>query len=57
MPVTTGNREREVALEWAEDNGKNEPLPCVADLDWTKDGKVYSSRTFPVLLELDVTRP
>jgi hypothetical protein len=57
MPVTTGNREREVALEWAEENGKNEPLPCVADLDWTKDGKVYSSRTFPVLLELDVTRP
>jgi plastocyanin len=57
MPVTTGNREREVALEWAEDNGENEPLPCVADLDWTKDGKVYSSRTFPVLLELDVTRP
>jgi hypothetical protein len=57
MPVTTGNREREVALEWAEDNGKNEPLQCVADLDWTKDGKVYSSRTFPVLLELDVTRP
>jgi len=57
MPVTTGNREREVALEWAEENGKNEPLPCAADLDWTKDGKVYSSRTFPVLLELDVTRP
>ena len=57
MPVTTGNREREVALEWVEDNGTNEPLPCVADLDWTYDGKVYSSRTFPVLLELDVTRP
>jgi len=57
MPVTTGNREREVALEWAEENGKNEPLACVADLDWIKDGKLYSSRTFPVLLELDVTRP
>jgi hypothetical protein len=57
MPVTTGNREREVALEWAEENGKNEPLQCVADLDWTYDGKLYSSRTFPVLLELDVTRP
>jgi hypothetical protein len=57
MPVTTGNREREVALEWAEDNGKNDPLPCVADLDWTYEGKLYSSRSFPVLLELDVTRP
>lgn len=57
MPVTTGNREREVALEWAEENEKNEPLQCVADLDWIKDGKTYSSRTFPVLLELDVTRP
>lgn len=57
MPVTTGNREREVALEWAEENGKNDPLECVADLDWIVDGKLYSSRTFPVLLELDVTRP
>jgi hypothetical protein len=57
MPVTTGNREREVALEWVEDSGKNDPLPCVADLDWSYDGKLYSSRTFPVLLELDVTRP
>jgi hypothetical protein len=57
MPVTTGNREREVALEWAEENGNNEPLECVADLDWIKDGRTYSSRTFPVLLELDVTRP
>jgi hypothetical protein len=57
LPVTTGNREREVALEWAEENGKNEPLQCVADIDWVKDGKTYSSRSFPVLLELDVTRP
>ena len=57
LPVTTGNREREVAIEWAEDNGKNEPLQCVADIDWIKDGKTYSSRSFPVLLELDVTRP
>ena len=57
LPVTTGNREREVAIEWAEDNGKNEPLPCVADVDWVKNGKTYSSRSFPVLLDLDVTRP
>jgi hypothetical protein len=57
MPVVTGNREREVALEWAEDNGENKPLACVADLDWIKDSKLYSSRTFPVSLELDVTRP
>ena len=57
MPVTTGNREREVAIEWAEENGNNDPLECVADMDWIKDGKTYSSRTFPVLLELDVTRP
>lgn len=57
MPVVTGNREREVALEWAEDNGENKPLACVADIDWIKDSKLYSSRTFPVSLELDVTRP
>jgi len=57
MPVTTGNRERDIALEWAEENGKNAPLECVAELEWTYGGKVYSSRTFPVSLELDVTRP
>jgi hypothetical protein len=57
MPITTGNREREIALEWAEENGKNAPLDCVAELEWTYGGKVYSSRTFPVSLELDVTRP
>jgi PKD repeat protein len=57
LNVVTGSREREVALEWAEENEKNEPLKCVADLDWVKDGKNYSSRTFPVILELDVTRP
>lgn len=57
MNVRTGNRERELALEWVEEAKADEPLPCVADLDWTKDGKVYSSRTFPMLLELDVTRP
>jgi hypothetical protein len=57
LNVTTGNRERDVALEWAERDKKNEPLKCVADIDWVKDGKTYSSRTFPVLLELDVTRP
>ena len=57
LNVTTGGREREVALEWAEENEKNEPLKCVADLDWVMNGKNYSSRTFPVLLELDVTRP
>lgn len=57
LPVTTGNRERDVVLEWAEANKKNEPLKCVADLDWVKDGKTYSSKTFPVLLDLDVTRP
>ncbi len=57
MNVRTGNRERELALEWVEEAEANEALPCVADLDWTKDGKVYSSRSFPMLLELDVTRP
>jgi PKD repeat protein len=57
LNVITGAREREVALEWAEENEKNEPLKCVADLDWVVAGKNYSSRTFPVILELDVTRP
>lgn len=57
MNVRTGNRERDLALEWVVEAEDNEALPCVADLDWTKDGKIYSSRTFPMLLELDVTRP
>lgn len=57
LSVTTSNRERETVLEWAEENGKNEPLQCVADVDWVKNDKQYSSRSFPVLLELDVTRP
>jgi hypothetical protein len=57
LNVVTGETEREIALEWAEENDKNEPLKCVADLDWVVGGKNYSSRTFPVLLELDVTRP
>ena len=57
MEVTTGAAEREIVLEWAEQNTKNEPLVCAADVEWTKDGKVYSSRTFPVRLELDVSRP
>jgi hypothetical protein len=57
MEVVTGAAEREVVLEWAEENAKNEPLLCAADVEWTKDNKVYSSRTFPVHLELDVSRP
>lgn len=57
ISVTTGNRERETVLEWAEENGNNEALRCVADVDWVKNGKQYSSRSFPLLLELDVTRP
>lgn len=57
ISVATGNRERETVLEWAEENGNNAPLRCVADVDWVTNGKRYSSRSFPVLLELDVTRP
>jgi hypothetical protein len=57
IDVQTGSTEREVLLEWAEENAKNEPLLCAADVDWVKDGKIYSSRTFPVFFELDVSRP
>jgi hypothetical protein len=57
LSFTTGATEREVVLEWAEENEKNAPLACVADVDWVKGGKSYSSKTFPVLLDLDVSRP
>jgi hypothetical protein len=57
LSATTGDQQREMALEWIEESGKNDPLPCVADVDWTVGGKVYSSKTFPVTLDLDVTRP
>lgn len=57
LAVSTAGRQRQIVQEWVEDTGKNEPLPCVADVDWTKDGQHFSSASFPVLLELDVTRP
>lgn len=57
LAASTAGRERQIVQEWVEDTGKNEPLPCVADVDWTKDGQHFSSASFPVLLELDVTRP
>jgi hypothetical protein len=57
LDIETGEAEREVVLEWLEANKKNEPLACVADIDWEVNGKRYSSRTFPVSLEMDVTRP
>jgi hypothetical protein len=31
-------------------------LPCVADVEWRVGGQLFSSQTFPVLVELDVTR-
>lgn len=31
-------------------------LPCVADVEWQVGGQFFSSQTFPVLVELDVTR-
>jgi len=35
-------------------DGENE-LRCVADVDWTVGGKVYSSASFPVLFEFGLT--
>lgn len=32
------------------------PLNCVAEIEWIKDGKSYSSESFPVSVELDVNR-
>jgi hypothetical protein len=32
------------------------PLACVGEIEWVKDGKSYSSATFPVSLDLDVNR-
>jgi hypothetical protein len=57
IAAATTAADRAVVQEWVEDTGKNDPLPCVADIDWIKDGQHFSSASFPVLLELDVTRP
>jgi hypothetical protein len=57
IAASTAGRQRQTVQEWVEDSGKNEPLACVADVDWIKDGQHFSSASFPVLLELDVTRP
>jgi VCBS repeat-containing protein len=57
LATSTSGRQRQTVQEWVEDTGKNEPLACVADVDWIKDGQHFSSASFPVLLELDVTRP
>jgi hypothetical protein len=32
------------------------PLACVGEIEWVKNGKSYSSATFPVGLDLDVNR-
>lgn len=57
LAVSTAGRQRQIVQEWVEDSGKNDPLPCVADVDWIKNGQHFSSASFPVLLELDVSRP
>lgn len=57
LEAVTDDVAREQIEEWIEEAKKNDPLPCLADIDWTLDGKTYSSKSFPVALELDVTRP
>jgi hypothetical protein len=57
ITAPTGSKERQVVEAWVEDGAKNEPLPCVADVDWKVGEEHFSSASFPVLLSLDVTRP
>jgi len=57
ITAITGSRQREVVQAWVEDAGKNDPIPCVLDVDWMVGEQHFSSATLPVLLELDVTRP
>ena len=57
LDMQAGDDARETAADWVQKSGKNDPLPCLADVEWTLEGgKTYSSRTFPVLVDLDVTR-
>lgn len=57
LETVTGQQERATLLEWVEDAGKNEAMPCVGELEWRKGGKLYSSRWFNLLGELDAVRP
>jgi hypothetical protein len=57
IAASTAGRQRQIVQEWVEDSGKNEPLACIADVDWTKNSQHFSSASFPVLIELDVSRP
>lgn len=57
LSTTTGAKERDVVLKWAEASGTNEPLPCVGEIELVHETKIYSSQYFPALLELDVVRP
>ena len=57
IEASTAARQREIVEEWVEIAGKNEGLPCIGEVEWTKDSKVYSSVSFPVLVDLDVARP
>lgn len=56
LAAKTGSKERDRALEWVEDSAKNEPIPCVGEVEATVGSEVYSSQFFPVALELDVVR-
>ena len=57
LTATTGPQQRETVRAWVDAAEKAEPLPCLADVDWSFGGQEFSSDTFPVTLELDVTRP
>lgn len=56
LTTTTGNQQRQTLLTWVQDGDKNDPLPCVAEVELVKGGKTYSSQYFPMMLELDVVR-
>jgi hypothetical protein len=57
IEASTSSRQREIVEEWVETAKKNEGFPCIGEIEWTKDGKVYSSVSFPVVVDLDVARP
>lgn len=57
ITAATGAQQREIVEAWLDDQEKNEGLPCVGEIEWTKDSKVYSSASFPIMAELDVVRP
>lgn len=53
---TLGDVAEDALLEALDATGENTPIPAIGEVEWQLGGKVYTSQTFEVLLELDIAR-